>query len=287
MKLYYDPASTTCRPVMLFAAEHGLALDSVHIDLFAGEHRGDAYLAINPNGAVPVLEDGDFRLCESSAILKYLADRLGSPAYPAELKARARVNEAMDWFNTSYSFSMNYLHVYPQMLPEHMWQDPAIQAQVTARGLAWGRDRLDVLDRHMLQDAFVCGPELTVADYLGGVYVGLSEAIAFDLSPWPRVAAWMARTTWHYELRAGDTLLLYTDGLIEVPGTDLTEGMTALAAHAEQARDRGLPLAALCERLLASVAERRDDAAVIGFRPIGQRRARTPLRPWPPSAPRG
>lgn len=86
------------------------------------------------------------------------------------------------------------------------------------------------------------------------------------------VAPWMARTTRHLELHPGDTLLLYTDGLIEVPGTDLTEGMAALAGHAEQARVAGLPLAALCERLLAAAADRRDDAAVIGFRPISRGR---------------
>ncbi|WUH94876.1 SpoIIE family protein phosphatase [Streptomyces sp. NBC_00433] len=93
------------------------------------------------------------------------------------------------------------------------------------------------------------------------------------------VAPLMPRTTWHRELRPGDTLLLYTDGLIEVPGTDLTEGMAALAAHAEQARVRGLPLAALCERLLAAAADRRDDAAVIGFRPIAQGRVWTARLP--------
>nr|WSX73344.1 SpoIIE family protein phosphatase [Streptomyces sp. NBC_00899]WSX80590.1 SpoIIE family protein phosphatase [Streptomyces sp. NBC_00899] len=93
------------------------------------------------------------------------------------------------------------------------------------------------------------------------------------------VAPWMSRTTLHYDLHAGDTLLLYTDGLIEVPGTDLTEGMAALAAHAEQARLRGLPLSTLCERLLAAAADRRDDAAVIGFRPIAQGRVWTGRRP--------
>ena len=59
-------------------------------------------MRINPNGLVPVLEDGDFRLTESSAILKYIAEKKGSPAYPTELKARVRVNEMMDWFNASF-----------------------------------------------------------------------------------------------------------------------------------------------------------------------------------------
>ncbi|WP_333767017.1 SpoIIE family protein phosphatase [Streptomyces sp. IBSBF 2435] len=92
------------------------------------------------------------------------------------------------------------------------------------------------------------------------------------------VAPWMARTTWHHELRPGETLLLYTDGLIEVPGTDLSEGMAALAAHAEQARRQGVSLATLCARLLAAAADRRDDAAVIGFRPVpgGRVRAERP-----------
>jgi PAS domain S-box-containing protein len=77
----------------------------------------------------------------------------------------------------------------------------------------------------------------------------------------------MARTTWHHELRTGDTLLLYTDGLIEVPGTDLTVGMGRLAEHAEQARDDGVTLTVMCAQLLAAVGDRRDDAAVIAFRP--------------------
>ena len=56
-----------------------------------GEHMKPAYAAINPNRLVPVLEDGDFRLTESSAILKYLADKIDSPAYPKDLQeARAR-----------------------------------------------------------------------------------------------------------------------------------------------------------------------------------------------------
>jgi glutathione S-transferase len=79
MKLYYHPVSTTSRPVMLLAAEAGLDLDYEVVDLFAGAHLQPGYAAINPTRFVPVLEDGEFRLTESSAILKYLAEKAGSP----------------------------------------------------------------------------------------------------------------------------------------------------------------------------------------------------------------
>ena len=79
MKLYCDPISTTSRPVLLFIAEQGLEVERVHIDLMSGGHLDPAYLAINPNGIVPYLVDGDFGLGESSAILKYLAERFDSP----------------------------------------------------------------------------------------------------------------------------------------------------------------------------------------------------------------
>src|SRR3990172_6005243 len=100
MKIYYHPASTTSRPLMLFVAESGINVEFQVIDLFTGEHYKPPYEAINPNHLVPVLEDGDFRLTESSAILKYLADKINSPAYPKDLRRRAHVNELMDWFNT-------------------------------------------------------------------------------------------------------------------------------------------------------------------------------------------
>ena len=193
VKLHYDPISTTSRPVLLFLAEHDLPVELVLVDILAGETRTEAFLALNPNAAVPVLQDDGLVLPEGSAILKYLADVAGSPAYPAERKARARVNAAMDWFNTGLSKDLNGDYVYPRMLPDYALPAP-IQAEVSRRGLERAHHWLGVLDRHMLAPGgYVCGPDLTIADYLGAVYVGLSEAIEFDLSPWPNVAAWMNR----------------------------------------------------------------------------------------------
>lgn len=89
IKFYSHPASTVARPVAFFIADAGIVAEEQVIDLFTGAQYGPAFAAVNPNNAVPALEDGDFRLTESSAILKYLADKFSSPAYPRELHARA------------------------------------------------------------------------------------------------------------------------------------------------------------------------------------------------------
>ena len=76
----------------MFIADHGVKVEQQVIDLMAGEQNTPVFAAINPNNAVPVLEDGSFRLTECSAILKYLADLVDSPTYPRALQPRARVN---------------------------------------------------------------------------------------------------------------------------------------------------------------------------------------------------
>lgn len=193
MKLYCDPISTTSRPVMLFAAEAGIALEREHVDLMSQANREAAYLAVNPNGVVPFLVDGDFALGESSAILKYLADKVGSRAYPAELKARARVNEALDWFATNFHEYFCLFTVYPNFGIPH-GVDPDLARAMVAFGTEHAPRWLTVLDRHMLGDRpFVCGDEISLADYLGSAFVTLGEASGFDFSPYPNIQAWIAR----------------------------------------------------------------------------------------------
>src|SRR5262245_49630017 len=100
MKLYFFPVSTASRPVVLFCAENKIPYEPVIVDLMTGEHMKEPYTKINPSSMVPALEDEGFVLTESSAMLKYLADKYNSAAYPKDLRERARVNERMDWFNT-------------------------------------------------------------------------------------------------------------------------------------------------------------------------------------------
>jgi len=193
MKLYYHPVSTVSRPVMLFAAESGIALDMQVVDLFTGAHYKPDFQAINPSSQVPVLEDGDFRLTESSAILKYLADKVNSPAYPKDLKLRARVNERMDWFNTGFYRDFAYNLVYPQIFPHLKRPDPTVQAGTLAFGCDKSKGWLKVLDESILgANKFVCGNDITIADYLGSIMVLAAEPVGCDLSAYPNVSRWMA-----------------------------------------------------------------------------------------------
>ena len=118
MKLYMHPVSMTSRPVRLFIAEHNIPVEEVTVDLMKGDHYKPPFTTINPNRQVPVLEDEGFRLTESSAILKYLADKANSPAYPKDLKQRAKVNEMMDWLNTQFYREYGYGFIYPQIFPQ-------------------------------------------------------------------------------------------------------------------------------------------------------------------------
>ena len=194
MKLYFHPVSTTCRPIMLFAAESGIALDMELVDLFTGAHFKPDYMAINPSCQVPVLDDGDFRLTESSAILKYIAEKAGSPAYPADPKKRARVNERMDWFNTGFYRDYSYGCVYPQIFSTMKRPDDRVQEGTLAYGKEKALNWLKVLDQAILGgNAYVCGDTITIADYLGAVMVQSGEAIGCDFSAYPNVTRWMGR----------------------------------------------------------------------------------------------
>lgn len=193
MKLYYHPASTTSRIVQMFALDQGFALDYQVVDLFTGEHLKPEFSAINPNCLVPVLEDGDFRLTESSAIVKYLADKAGSPAYPKDLKARARVNEMMDWFNANSYRDLAYGLVYPQTFPHHKRPSDAIQAGT----LEWGRQKteawLKILDGKLIgpDRKFLCGDSITLADYLGAEMIALGGLIRCSYAAYPNIERWL------------------------------------------------------------------------------------------------
>jgi len=193
MKFYMHPVSMTCRPVRLFAADNNIAMDEVLVDLMTGAHMQPEFAAINPNCQVPMLEDGDLKLTESSAILKYLADKIGSPAYPKDLKQRAKVNEMMDWINTSFYREWGYNLCYPQLFPHLKRRSEEAQAATLEFGKENAKRWLKVLDEYWLgpNKTYLCGNDITIADYFAAGIVSLGEIIGVDFAPYPNVKRWL------------------------------------------------------------------------------------------------
>ena len=193
MKIYYDPASTTCRIIMMLAAEEDIGIDFHHAALMKGEHRTPEFKAINPNGLVPTLDDDGFLLTESGAIVRYLADKTGSDAYPRDLRERARVDEAIEWFYSNFYKDFGYGLVYPQLFPHHKRPDENLQAGT----IAWGSDRarhwLSILDTDMIgpEKKFLCGDRVTIADYVGAELVTVGELIHCEFQDYPNVRRWI------------------------------------------------------------------------------------------------
>ena len=192
MILYTWHGSPVCRPIQMFIADHKLKVQQRFVDLVAGEQSGPAYTKINPFAAVPVLDDGPFRLTEASAILKYLADKVRSPAYPKGLRARAQVNAIMDWANTGLYRTFGYGFCYPQVLDGLKWPDPNTQAQVLAAGRDGSRRLLGLMNDHLLGGRWpwLCGDRITIADYFTSGILSLGEVTGCEFAEWPRVQRW-------------------------------------------------------------------------------------------------
>ena len=192
LKLYMHPVSTVSRPVSLFIAEKNLPVEMQVIDLMKGEHMGPDYSSKNPSKQVPLLEEGDWRIPESSAILKYLASRFDCPEYPKDLKQRAKVDAAMDWINTMLYRDFGYGLLYPQIFPHHKRPTDEQHKGTIAWGKAKCQGALAILDKDILgQNDYIANNTISIADYFGVCIVTAGELIGCQFNDYPNVKRWI------------------------------------------------------------------------------------------------
>ncbi|MCY4745306.1 glutathione S-transferase family protein [Pelomonas sp. UHG3] len=167
-----------------------LGLDLPREDWGAGfrSPQDPEYLALNPNGLIPVLVDGDFVLWESNSICRYLAAKHGVTALlPAEPQARARVEQWMDWqageLNNSWRTAFMALVRGQPAAPE------AVQASVAG----WNR-HMAMLDAQLARTgAFVTGDAFTLADVVLGLSAQRWLNAPIERASLPAVSAWLQR----------------------------------------------------------------------------------------------
>ncbi|TIN18395.1 MAG: glutathione S-transferase family protein [Mesorhizobium sp.] len=156
------------------------------VSIFEGESHTDAFLALNPAGAVPVLqlEDGS-AIAESNAILTYLAE--GTPFLPSDRFRRAKI---MQWL-----FFEQY-NVEPVIGSLRFWtltgRLERNQAMVAGKREAGART-LAALDRSLGDAPFLAGNDVTIADIAVYAYSHRAEDCGFSLTDYPAFAAWTGR----------------------------------------------------------------------------------------------
>ncbi|GAB7532717.1 glutathione S-transferase [Pseudomonas sp. 3A(2025)] len=148
------------------------------------------FLAMNPNAMVPVIQDEDFVLWESNSIIRYLAARYGDQRlYSSEARARARIDQWIDWQASDLNKSWSYAFMSRvRHSPEH--QDP----QRLADGCKdWAR-HMQILDRQLAgTGGHVAGNEFSLADIPIGLSVNRWFETPFDKPPLPAVSDYYER----------------------------------------------------------------------------------------------
>jgi glutathione S-transferase len=165
--------------------EVGVGYELVPTNFLADAKKPD-YLAINPNGRIPALVDGDVTLFESMAINLYLAKKYGPALVPKALADEARALQWSFWGMTELEPHLIQIMLHKVMMPEAQRKPDVAKASEQAL------DRpLRVLDAALAgRETLLAGP-FSIADLNVASVLGLANVGQFDLSPWRNVKRWM------------------------------------------------------------------------------------------------
>jgi glutathione S-transferase len=189
LRIWGRATSSNVQKVLWCCDELRLAYDRIDAGREFGQVDGRSYRALNPNGLVPTLIDGDTVVWESNAIMRYLCNRYGGEhLYPTDPAARAVVDQWLDWQLTTLAPAIGPVF-WALIRPPAGGPDMAVVAkQVVKLGQVW-----TLLDAHLAHRPYVTGTALSIADLAMGN--SARRWFAFDLErpDLPNLEAWFAR----------------------------------------------------------------------------------------------
>lgn len=187
LRLWGRLSSINVRKVVLCAQVLGLDVERIDAGLSYGVVNTPDYRAKNPNGLVPLLEDGDFTLWESNAIVRYLCCRAGSALYPQDLRQRFDAERWMDWQQTTLNRVSGGAFLQWIRTPEAQRDPAAIAASVAATEPLFAQ-----LDEHVSRHPFMAGDALTMADIPIACEVHRWWGLPQPRPAWPHLERWYA-----------------------------------------------------------------------------------------------
>lgn len=184
MKIHHHPLSGHSHRAVLFASLLGLNADLVEVDLMSGAHKKPEFLALNPFGQVPVLEDDGVAIADSNAILVYLAKKSGQRAWlPEDARGAAAVQR---WLSVAAG---------------EIAYGPAAARLITVFGAGFNAEEvigrahavLNKLEAHLAGRDWLAADHPTIADVAIYSYVARAPEGNVDLSAYPAVKGFLAR----------------------------------------------------------------------------------------------
>lgn len=187
MKLYGNDFSPNSNKVRFAANAMGINHEYQSIDLAGGEQRQEWFLKINPVGRIPVLIDEDYRIFESNAIIRYLALKTNAAAYPADIRKRCLVDQWLDFssIHTGMAMSKIMFNTFIYKIVNVPKDENSLK-----EGQQFLTNYLKITEAQLAQTKYICGPELTLADYCILAVLDPCEVVGFDLSAYSRLVAW-------------------------------------------------------------------------------------------------
>lgn len=186
MKLYDYILSPSCYKVRLMAALTGVKLDIRPVDFHPGaEHRGPELLALNPAGSIPILEDGDLLLTESSAMLVYLSAKAAPGWLGSDKPEEAALLQQWLAFSSRLTTSLGGARLHEMLLR------PGDIDMLRAQGIAALRElELGLVEQAQRGMRFLAADRPTVADIACFPYVALAPDGGVSLDPYPAIRLW-------------------------------------------------------------------------------------------------
>ncbi|MFM0174050.1 glutathione S-transferase family protein [Paraburkholderia sediminicola] len=184
IRLYTTLLSGHGHRVKLFLTLLDLPFEVVELDMKAGDNRKPAYLALNPFGQVPTIQDGDITLFDSNAILVYLAKRYGDASWlPEDPLGAAAVQRWLSLAAGQIAYGPCTARLVTVFGAPHDHE--------TAKKLAV--KLFDVLDRELADKPFAAGNQVTIADIAAHTYIAHAPEGGVSLDPYPNIRAWLRR----------------------------------------------------------------------------------------------
>jgi glutathione S-transferase len=183
--------SVNVQKVLWCLRELDLTYERIDAGMAFGKNTEAEYLAMNPNGRVPTLVDGDFVLWESNSVMRYLvmAYGKGSPIYPQAPKQRAAVDRWLDWTLSTIQPVDRPVFWALVRTPIEKRDMVAIQKDVDAEAVQWR-----IADHHLAKRRFIEGDDFTIADIALGAYARRWFGVqGVTKPPLPHLERWFAQ----------------------------------------------------------------------------------------------